>query len=279
MEAFKEKGIKFRWFAENCYEFVLPSGKTLLIDPILPDPEKEPQWSSFASGYTPKDLERCDYVFITHTHGDHVASLREICDMFNPVMLIHEASVAMLAKDLDLPIRKIVAYTQPATYDFGDFKITTYPGTHVPTIGDLPYSKFAEMFNKDGMQATDSNLMGSCFNTNFLLEVPGGIRIAFIQGEYVPLTKSSFYKCRPTLLIRQLTLVDRFPEAFDALIECMEDTEAGLAAFMCHHHKNKNPQKTAAELNSAMEKKGGLSRMFVPVQGKQYTLRAAIEEV
>ncbi len=279
MDVFKEKGIKFRWFTENCFEFEFQSGKTLLIDPMLPDVEKSPEWKEFGSGFTPKDLKRCDYVCITHTHGDHVDSLKEVCDLFNPVVMVHEASVVMLAKDRDLPIRKMLAYTQPATYDFGDFKISMYPGTHVPTIGDVPYSKFAERFGGGGMEPTESNIFGSCFNTNFMLEVPGGIRIAFVQGEYVPLTKNAFYKSRPTLLIRQLTLIDRFPEAFDALIECMDDTEAGMTAFMCHHHKTKNPQKTAKEINEVMEKKNGLSRMFVPQSGKQYILRAGIEEI
>ncbi len=69
--------------------------------------------------------------------------------------------------------------------------------------------------------------------------MPGGILVAFIEGEYTPIAKTAFSKCRPSLLIRQLTVLSRFPEAFDALIACVEDTQCALAAFMCHQHDNK----------------------------------------
>lgn len=107
--------------------------------------------------------------------------------------------------------------------------------------------------------------------------MPGGILVAFIEGEYTPITKTAFSKCRPSLLIRQLTVLSRFPEAFDALIACVEDTQCALAAFMCHQHDNKDPDKTAREINEIMENRDGGARMFVPKRGEWHTLSVGID--
>ena len=278
----RSKGLRYRWFTENCHEIQLPSGEVLLVDPMLPT-ENDTHWKGFYSGYTVEDLERVDYVFITHTHGDHIAQLKAVMDKFNPVMLVNQSTMVTLSKALDLPIRKIVPFSDFQTYDFGTFKITPYPGVHVPTIGDVPVSEFYKMVgnltaddpnNKDLLE---TNVFGSCFNSNFMLEVPGGTRIAFIQGQYTALTKQNFMNSNPTLVIRQLSLISRFPEVFDQLVERMDDTKTALMAFMCHHHPTKDPQKTSREINEIMEKKDGLSRLFVPEKGRWITLHTTID--
>ncbi len=270
-------GLKYRWFVENCHEIVLPSGRVILIDPMLP-PSKEGKMGGFYSGYTVDDLERVDFVFVSHTHGDHIDQLREVCEKFNPVVLVHQASVITLAKAEDLRVRKVVPLTDFQEYDFGDFKFTPYPGTHVATIGDKPVSEALNMFGKSGNEYKDDTMVfGSCFNTNFLLEVPGGIRVAFIQGMYTDLTKQIFYRKNPTLVIRQLSRIDLFPEIYDQLLECVEDTQTGLFAFMCHHHKEKDPAATSAQMNVDLEKKGLATRVFVPVAGKWIRVTNSIE--
>ena len=277
----KSLGIQYRWFTENCHEIVLPSGRVLLIDPIFPE-SPEGKNGSFYSGCKVDDLQRVDYVFISHTHGDHTAQLREVCEKFNPYILIHQASITTLAKALDLRVRKIIPLTDFQEYDFGDFKFTPYPGTHVATIGDKPFKAAVESaiesFGRfENSYEEDAMAFGSCFNTNFWLEVPGGIRIAFIQGIYTELTKQIFYRKNPTLVIRQLSRIDLFPEIYDQLLECVEDTQTGLFAFMCHHHKEKDPVKTAGEMNADLEKAGIATRVFVPTAGKWIHLCSSIE--
>ena len=264
-------GIRYRWFIENCHEFVLPSGEVLLVDPMLP-PAEDKHWAGFYSGYTPDDLQRVDYVFISHTHGDHIAQLKEVVTKFNPFILGNTSTLTMLAKALDLPVRKFIPMVDYQTYDFGSFKFTPYPGTHVATLGDQPISeakaRFAAHDDFKTEEEADCMAFGTCFNNNFLLEAPGGIRIAFIQGQYTALTKYAFMHMSPTLVIRQLSRIDLFPQIYDELLECIEDTQTGLTAFMCHHHKEKDPVKTAAQLNADLEAKGSLSRVFVPEKGR-----------
>ena len=273
----KSTGLRYRWFTENCHEFVLPSGQVLLVDPIFP-PSREGRYGGFYSGCQVDDLQRVDYVFVSHMHGDHVAQLREICEKFNPYILVHQASVITLSKALDLRVRKIIPLTDFQEYDFGTFKFTPYPGTHVATIGDKPLNEAKDTFGRSGNEDMDDAMaFGSCFNTNFWLEVPGGIRVAFIQGMYTDLVKQIFYRKNPTLVIRQLSRIDLFPEIYDQLLECVEDTQTGLFAFMCHHHKEKDPVKTAGQMNADLEEKGVATRVFVPTAGKWIRVCSSIK--
>lgn len=274
-------GLKYRWFTENCHEIVLPGGEHLLIDPMLPR-EDSRLYEGFKSGYTVDDLERIDYVFISHIHGDHIDQLKEVQEKFNPTILINQNNIVPLAKALDLNVRKMVPLTDYHTYDFGGFKFTPYPGTHVKTIGEMDLSKSYELFEnmtgeKGQTPKNEAQAFGSCFNTNFMLEVSGGIRIAFIQGQYTALTKYEFMHSNPNLVIRQLSRIDLYPEIFDELVDCLEDTDTGMMAFMCHHHKTKDPQKTSSELNRLQEERGRMARVFVPEAGRWIRLATSME--
>lgn len=277
----KTIGLRYRWFVENCHEFQLPDGKTLLIDPMLPRQDSL-LYEGFKSGYTVDDLKKVDYVFVSHMHGDHIDQLREVIDKFNPVILINQNNIIPLSKALNLPVRKMIPLVDYHTYDFGNFKFTPYPGTHVQTIGDMPlneaYENLSQLTGETGdTLKNEAQAFGSCFNTNFMLEIPGGIRVAFIQGQYTDLTKYEFMRSNPTLVIRQLSRIDLFPEIFDQLVDCIEDTNTGLMAFMCHHHKTKNPTKTAADINKIMEERNESARVFVPQAGKWIELGTSIE--
>ncbi len=92
----KSTGIKYRWFVENCHEIVLPSGEHILIDPMLPRKGSR-LYEGFKSGYTVDDIERCDYVFISHIHGDHIDQLKEVQEKFNPYILINPKNIITLS--------------------------------------------------------------------------------------------------------------------------------------------------------------------------------------
>jgi len=268
----KSTGIKYRWFVENCHEIVLPSGEHILIDPMLPR-EGSRLYEGFKSGYTVDDIERCDYVFISHIHGDHIDQLKEVQEKFNPYILINPNNIIPLSKALDLQVRKMIPVVDKQTYDFGSFKFTPYPGTHVQTIGDKPLSEVYETFGPLTGETgptlmNEAQAFGSCFNTNFLMEVPGGLRIAFIQGVYTAVTKYGFMHSNPNLVIRQLSRIDLFPEIYDELIDCVKDTQTGMMAFMCHHHKTKDPVKTAGDMNRDLQSAGINASVFVPEAGK-----------
>ena len=273
--------LKYRWFVENCHEFVLPTGEHILVDPMLPR-EGSRMYKGFGSGYTVDDIERCDYVFITHIHGDHIDQLKEVQEKFNPYILINQNNIIPLARALDLNVRKMIPLVDYQTYDLGSFRFTPYPGTHVKTIGEQTLSQTYAMFEKmtgevGATPGNEAQAFGSCFNTNFMLEISGGIRTAFIQGQYTDLTKYAFMHSRPNLLIRQLSRIDLYPEIYDELLDCVKDTQTGMMAFMCHHHKEKDPQKTSADMNRDLGEMNVPATVFVPEKGRWINVGSFIE--
>ena len=277
----KSSCMRYRWFTEYCHEFILPSGEHILVDPMLPR-EGSRMYEGFKSGYTVDDIERCDYVFVSHMHGDHIDQLKEIQDKFNPFILISQNNVVLLAQALDLGVRRIIPLVDYQTYDLGSFRFTPYPGTHVGTIGNQTISQSLDMMgNMTGETgATPMNIaqaFGSGFNTNLMLEVPGGVRTAFIQGEYTELTRRIFMGSNPNLVIRQLSRIDLFPEIYDQLLDCVKETQTGLMAFMCHHHKEKDPRKTASDMNRDLAADNVPVTVFVPEAGKWISVGNYIE--
>ena len=98
--------VKIRYFAFNCLEIKLPSGKTVVVDPCL---HKEGRMSC---GYGVEDLEGCDYVFVNHSHGDHVGSLGELYNRFHPQIMAHAATSYDLAKLYDIPYIRFIKLCQ-----------------------------------------------------------------------------------------------------------------------------------------------------------------------
>ncbi|MED9821948.1 MAG: MBL fold metallo-hydrolase [Christensenellales bacterium] len=76
--------LKVRWSGVNFYEFVLPNGKTLVMDPYFDNPDN----THNEYKYTPTDLpggkwvNGADYVLLTHAHFDHTGELPSVLENY-----------------------------------------------------------------------------------------------------------------------------------------------------------------------------------------------------
>lgn len=76
--------LKVRWSGVNFYEFVLPDGTAIVMDPYFDDPNDE--HNEFK--YTPTDLPGgewvygADYVLLTHGHFDHTGELGSVLQKY-----------------------------------------------------------------------------------------------------------------------------------------------------------------------------------------------------
>jgi len=61
--------IELQWFAQAAFKLTTPDGKVVMIDPwIMNNPKCPPEY---------KDLDKLgkiDLIFVTHGHGDHLAT-------------------------------------------------------------------------------------------------------------------------------------------------------------------------------------------------------------
>jgi len=82
--------FKMRWLGTACFEIVLPSKETLVIDPYVDD--------SVSSPITAEQFEGCEYIFITHGHYDHVLDVGKLATRFNPKIFCSDVAAASLTR-------------------------------------------------------------------------------------------------------------------------------------------------------------------------------------
>ena len=284
MEHMKVPAIRLRYFAYNCFEIQLPSGKTLVIDPCL---ETE---GRYAQGYGVEALEGCDYVFVNHTHMDHVASLGRVYERFAPLTLAHQRVAMELAQEYDIPYLDMMPYGDGQSYDLGDFQITIVPGRH-NDIGRVYPSGRTEDPNSlaarsaAGLQAftpLQRTLydMGTLYNYNFLLTLPNHLRIGFLAGKpgLRPEEEPIWRTLSPDVVIAQRHHI-RTPEFAEKMAHVLEVT--GARIMLPTHAEDAwagayTPQWYADQVNRVCEEKGLWGRMYFPQQAKWFEISTAI---
>ncbi len=279
-ETFTVEALQFRFFKENCCEMKLPSGKTLLIDPLLPDPngEYDAMTRRFVSGKTAKDLEGCDYVFITHTHFDHILSIPDVMERFNPRIIVNAYSAAALAQYYGLFINRMCVTEHGGEYDFGDFKLLTIRGTHNTDRGKQVFK-----FNSLGMDGdkgmSELNALGGLFNQNFLLTLPNNLRIVYDSGDYEA-SLSNWKQYHPNIIFRRYEkqILD---DHIENMAQVLLDTGAqfmfplGLLDIK-GSDRDAESMEYVEKVNAVLEKKCAYGRMIYPMPGQWYSLGSTI---
>ena len=81
-----------RWLGTACFEIVLPSGKTMVLDPYMDD--------SYTAPIRSDQIEGCDYILITHGHFDHVTDVGKLADRFGPKIFCSDTTAnALIAQN------------------------------------------------------------------------------------------------------------------------------------------------------------------------------------
>ena len=109
------KGMKFRWLNNAGFEVELSSGKHLLVDPWLDEAQIYP--------ISIDEIERADYVLLTHTHDDHSDSIGRIQKRFpQAAIFVGDLSAEALCKEYGLNVERLFRIRGGEEYEFDDVK-------------------------------------------------------------------------------------------------------------------------------------------------------------
>ena len=263
--------LKYRWFTCNCYQFQLPNGKTILMDPFLPSADSDnPNFSSHYCGFLPEDLGRVDYVLLNHTHGDHIGSLKEVYELYHPRIFCHAAYAYQLCKDLDIPQRMVFPFENEKTYHFEDFTLETYTARHAGPDNPRPMSM--EHID-EGTPFEELNHYGMLFNTNFIITTPNHLRIAFSSGVFDENEKYVWKVAGIDILIRQC-VVEMLNGNYQKTAKEFMETPAKLLLPL--HHEKAYEKIDCSDfrknLNQYLSEQNYIGRYFMPERGRWHEI-------
>jgi len=265
------RALRLRWINAQCFEFVFSNGKVLLTDPYFDDPERfKPNKGMSLMNFHVEDIEKVDYVFVNHTHMDHIKNLQQVIDRFQPIVICHSAVAMELARTHEVPLTSIYPVDLNGRYYFDGFMIDTYHGTH--HAGPMTYAGLNRFMPADD----ELGVMGSIFNMNMIIHTPEGMRVAFLGGNDDGMTER-FREIRPNILIRNKMGSSR---DFDRVAERFADIFARsntqmLVPMHCETWINECPDfldSVISDMNKIMEEKGLIGRVALMERTRWYGL-------
>jgi len=115
--------IEIRWLGTACFEIVLPTRQTLVIDPYLDDSVGAPVGSA--------DIEGCDFIFLTHGHYDHILDVGKLAERFNPRIFCSDAAATPLMKYQGVSPALVRTVRPGETIQEKDLTVEVLQGFHV----------------------------------------------------------------------------------------------------------------------------------------------------
>lgn len=279
-------GLKIRYLNANCYEIKLPNGKTIVTDPFLPREDVGvPLWERFACGIYPEHLEGCDYALISHTHGDHCCSVPECFERFNCLVMCHSNSAIYMTTKLMIPQQFVFPIDNNQHYEFDDFMLDTSVGRHVynDVIDEQGHIHRLEKLTLPGMGTLyeELDVLGSLFNTDYVITTNNNIRIGFCTGTFDDFARNALKGKGCNIFMRQCGW-EMHCDNYQKVAE--EFMVTGAEILLPLHHEREyghlDMQPFANEVNEYLAEHNYPGRMMILEQKSWYKvgMRMAIEK-
>lgn len=173
----KNSCFAFRPFnVGGCFEFKLPNGKTMLVDPYFPDDGK-------GVGKDKEVVEACDYILLTHTHFDHDMHVGYFSEKFHPKVFVQADAAIETMIFHKIPIDNIIPVNHGQEFELDGFKLQGYMTKHA-SFGlrkwdpdkDITLTKFG----LPGHKKLDA--YGDVQCVNYLIAFDNGFTTAIVSG-------------------------------------------------------------------------------------------------
>ncbi len=274
--------LQFRFINCQCFEIKLPNGKTIVTDPCYDFPHENKMQQLFGlDGFHTSDLEGCDYVILNHTHGDHIANLREVIERFSPKVICHSGVAVEIAEAYpDMELTSIYPVDYDGVYYFDGFRLETFHGEHKPQRFTFRRTMEEGDVISGDPRLTKLHALGSFYNMNYLLTLDNGFRAAFVGGTDDGMSER-LRTLRPNLAFRNKLANDMDVEKVAGeWYSFMKDSYSQLVVPM-HFEvwENMEPgfsRKTFDRANELAQENGILARLLPVERTKWYRLELGV---
>ncbi len=195
----KQSCIKFRAMnVGGLFEIKLPNEKVILIDPWFTDIDGSDY--PFPEGHSRDDIERVDYIFLTHSHYDHDSDIPYFVKKFDCPVFCGALTAGELLKHYKLPYDNVFPIYPGESFTNEDFSILARSGKH----NHSGERTFLPIPPAGGPERAELHHLGSLNEYDLMITTKNNFRILISGGR--PENEELFDFCKksgPNLLLRQ----------------------------------------------------------------------------
>lgn len=219
--------VRFRWLGYVCFEFILPSGKILIVDPYIDYSPTAPIRCS--------DVTGADYITLTHGHYDHATDVGALLQKFHGKVICSREIAEPLSRAFNIDLGDLIRVSAGDRIDFTDLTVEAKRGQHINLMPPMRYAyqritgkdadaawSFKEIqqaieaaLNQSHKPETDAILqkldeagVAGGEQLNFLFQTPDNLRLFFYSSGPADHLRAIARDAHPIVIFLQLGVSD-----------------------------------------------------------------------
>lgn len=265
--------MKLRWIDTSCFEIVTDENEVIVTDPYIDECENAP--------ITSDDVQKMDYILITHTHFDHITQLNKYYEQYQPKICCSSLSSVSLLSEFDLSGQLIYGMDHKEMVDFGNTRITRISAKHsIPSRKERHFVRESQILGSMPFEMDDSYIRlmktGYMDFSNFYIETKDNTRILFWGGGVTPEQINQAKEYRPDILLIQIP-----SNPNDKIVELIKTV--GASIVIPHHHdtyyKSKDVDAMMETLKKDIESQCPYVKFYNPIPGKWYSFTKELTQL
>lgn len=265
--------MRIRWIDVSCFEMISDQGSRIVTDPYVDECPNHP----ISAG----EVDKMDYLLITHTHFDHITQLDAYFEQYRPKILASSISGMRLLEQFDLSGQCVYGMDDGEVLDFGDFAFTRIGGHHtIPSRKERHLVRESALIEGLGeaasMAAAYKTLMYGGYNdfSNFYIEAEDNTRILFWGGTVGCEDIRKVRDLRPDVILMQIP--GNPPEAVAKFVGAVG------ASYVIPHHQDtylgvRDVDKMMEEYRKVISGRNPQVKFFPLIPGKWFEFRKVLE--
>lgn len=217
-------GVRLKWLGCACFELDF-DGLHIVNDPWITVNQK--------NDLTWEDVEKCNYITLTHTHHDHILDIPALMEKFPAYLMCGDGAAMTLMKWANVNPMRMYPMSPNLELDLNKVKIKALYGRHGPLPGNaedrIAYFENHPAHGKSEI-LKELGLWGDFEYRNFLYTTPNGTKVLIWGNKIARPDQRNILKAeQPDIAIIQVTGANK---AEDMAAACKE---MGCKVVIPHH--------------------------------------------